>query len=367
MSASASAELDRLFKASERKRSCLVASDARLRNLLRRRVDAGELLRRRVDAGEVVSPAKTLYARSSYWVRLRRHEQAVHVIRALQEKHPDWTFCRESAALAWGLPVSYAALDVAHVATRHYGRSSRDGLIRFHAEGDFEPKTVQGIRVTSLELTVMDCLRAASFTDGLAIADRALAVGKTSARKLSGAIRALGVNHRGARRAIGILAYADARSESWAESAVRALAISQGFALPRLQVEYPDPQDRSSVFRVDMVFATSKGDDVLCEVDGFEKYEDELMLAGRSPVRALADEQHREARLTLYGKPIMRFSYYDIVDTTRFVERMLAYDIARRPEVARQVRELAKTSPGSALSFTVMPIDPDLVKRVAEE
>ena len=147
--------------------------------------------------------------------------------------------------------------------------------------------------------------------------------------------------------------YADARSESGGESIARAAMIRQGFALPELQVDLPQPMNHQRSFRVDFLWNRLDGGRVIGEFDGMQKYEDEAMLGGRSSLRALADEQHREAQLTLYGMPIVRFSYQDVMDDRRFVELLDRYGVPRSDEVACFERRLERSRSASAQIFTV--------------
>ena len=98
-------EMASLFSRSEKRSTCVVPPNARVR----------ESLRRQVEQGKAVRPAKGIYARSSYWCSLPKHQRALHLMRALQELHPNWVFCHESAALALGLPISLDRADTIHV------------------------------------------------------------------------------------------------------------------------------------------------------------------------------------------------------------------------------------------------------------
>ena len=89
-----------LFLRAERMRMCAISSCERTR----------KILRRHVERGEVVRPARGMYARAAYWSGLSKPEKMLHVMRTAQSIHPDWVFCHESAAVAFGLPVSYERL-----------------------------------------------------------------------------------------------------------------------------------------------------------------------------------------------------------------------------------------------------------------
>lgn len=336
-------ELIRLFQQAEHGRTCLTPPNQRLR----------EALRRRVERGEVIRPARGMYARAPYWNALTRPQQTLCILRTLQSQHPTWTFCHESAAVVFGLPVSYRRLDSVCVATSRANRNPRSGSIRWHiVEGD-EPVTVQGLRVTSLQRTAFDCMRTVDFGQALAIADGALRVSGCSASSFISHFRRIGGSHTGKAHAMRTMRYADALSESGGESIARAAMIQQGFALPELQVAFPQPLHRGRTYRVDFLWTRLDGSKVIGEFDGMQKYEDETMLKGRSMLRSLVDERHREAQLTLYGMPIVRLSYNDVVHANRFTKLLRQYGIPQSDEVARFVRRAARSRSTAAQIFTV--------------
>ncbi len=317
-------------------------------------------LERRMERGVVVRPHRGMFARAEYWNSLTPDARDLHVMRTLQRGRPELVFCRESAALAWGLPVSYGRLGTIHVASDDEGHPSRnEGIMRHRLLGDGDVTVRDGLRVTGLVRTAFDCMRTMPFSYALAIGDELLRKSPLNRREIRERFIRMGEHARRGRRARGVLSYADARSESWAESAARALAITQGFAIPELQVELPRPACPGSVYRVDQVWVRADGTKVLGEVDGAQKYFDERMLKGKTPGQALLLERQREAELTMYGMPVMRLSHADVTDAERFVRKLMAYGIARSPGIIPAVRTLAKSNPDSALSFTVVPV-PDM-------
>lgn len=346
-------EFNDLFCEAERAQRCLHPTTESQR----------QALSRRCAVGEVVEASRGLYARAAYWKLLKPDKRTLHVVRGMQLAHPDRIFCGETAALVWGLPVSYARLTTIFVATRGHGHKVRDGvrgrpLTWCHVEGS-ECEVVGGVRVTPLASTAFDCLRSMPFPDALAVADATLRASGKGREAMRRELATTGRGRRGIRRVIGIMGYADALSESWAESVARAHVITQGFAMPELQVPFSQPLNPGRTFRVDMTWTRADGSLVLCEVDGHQKYEDEQMLHGRSAARVLADEQHREAQLTLYEHPILRLDYADLVDTSRFVRKLLTYGIPRSESVAHEVRTLAEKNPRASLRFAVVRTSED--------
>ena len=143
-------------------------------------------------------------------------------------------FCHESAAVAFGLSVSYSSLDVVHVATSRSRRNVSSKSVRWHVISGDEPVVVRGLRVTSLSRTVFDCMRTSGFEQALAVADSALRVsGKPSSWFVS-CFKRLGSGHSRVADAVRTMYHADPLSESGGESIARAVMIRQGFALPEL-------------------------------------------------------------------------------------------------------------------------------------
>lgn len=353
MSKAIDQELERLFIAAERSQTCLVGPNERI----------ARLLNQRARRGSAVRPRRSLFARPAYWNALEPDEQALHIIRGLQQLHPSWTFCHESAALLWGLPLTYRRMHTIHVVNARTARRRSGDEIAWHVIESDDETVIEGIRVTSLARTLFDCLRTSTFIEGLPIADRGLALLKTGRRHLQNTFARRGKGCNNLNRAIGILTYADPRSESWAESAARALIITQGFVLPDLQVELSRPLEPERSYRVDFFWRLAKGRSVIGEVDGMRKYTRDAARRKQTAVRALADEQHREAQLTLYRMPILRISHQDLTNTRRFVEKLTAYGIPRDPHVADAIKRLGAQSPRSALFFQEISIPKDIVEQ----
>lgn len=416
MSTSVNQEIEHLLDESERSGSCLATVDDRLRKALARRVRKPDRdapasnmkgkARRPHATPELVSPVRSLYIRESTWNKLSLDERALHVLRGLQTLHPDWVFCHDSAAVAWGLPLPGKRVLTAHVASKQVSRSSTKGDIVFHKLGvDYPVVVANGVRVTPFVETLYSVLAISDFVDGLPLADRALRMcqqpvdrqvpasyyptpndpeassvpegGRVSApsertipnialtpQQLKGKLRSYGSHRPGSRRVIGIMGYANARSESWAESVVRALMIANGFDTPRLQVEFDNPLEQGKKFRVDMVATRQDGTEVIIEVDGMLKYEDARMLNGKTAGRILADEQHREAALSIYRLPILRLSYRDFSNVKTFIKKLEAYGISRDENAMEMVRRLGKIAPGVASHFSHVRLSDEALEQM---
>lgn len=340
------AELERLFAHAERQRCCLATVDPRLR----------DALRRLAARDEVVRPARSVYARRSCWESLSTRDRAQFTLRALQKLHPDWVFCFGSAALAYDLPASFASTRQVHVATTRARRARATRGVRFHVMPDDEDVcVVEGIRVTSFERTLLDCMRTAGFKRALALADAALRSGRAARGRLEASFLEKGSRQTGVRHAARALRYADARSESAGESVARAAMIEQGFALPDLQVSFKRPLDEGRTYRVDFLWMREDGSRVIGEFDGRAKYEDASLRGGRDALRVLEDERRRESRLTAYGMPIVRFSYRDVMNATHFARLLKRFGVPWRREAADEHGRLSRSRSTSAKTFCFVP------------
>ena len=126
---------------------------------------------------------------------------------------PGWTLSHGSAAVLRGLPVWPEALTHVHVTRPRAGGGRRRTTVRRHGctLDPVEIGEVDGWPATDLARTVVDLARSMPFEQGVAAADRALALGATvledSRRRWSGPE---GCADRVARR---VVAFADGRSE----------------------------------------------------------------------------------------------------------------------------------------------------------
>lgn len=329
-----SREVDALIHQSEVAGSCLASTSQSLRRALDTRVRAGLL----------VSPAPRLYARSSLWESLTPARRALHIMRGLHALHPHWTFCRISAAVAWGLSVPYRTLGPIDVAVRRSSATRSTGLIRRHQFSDLEPCMAAGVPVTSLPRTTFDCLRTLSFQDGTAIGDSALRCPKLDAGQLADYVEAQRSGYAGAARARDTARFLDARSANGGESIARALMHELGFAAPDLQVAFADPLDPSHTHYVDYLWRIALGprgqrymalpdgtcdDRVIGELDGVEKIVDPDMNGGIGVRGALLRERRRESRLTITRAAVARFSYADVLRPAALDAILEAYGVPR--------------------------------------
>ena len=330
-------EMALLFEEAERERRCVVTHD---RTVARR-------LQRLCAAGALVSPLRGIFCPRERWADLNEGERAIRIIHALAYRDPYLVFCGTSAALVWGLPISWHALERIHVCARSRRGSRATSPIRWHRPPIGGTETVGGVRVTSLEETTLDCLRTLAFDDGLAIADGFLRRTGATRRHLIELIEEQCRNRQGVGQARITASFADGRAESGGESILRAHLIELGYRTPRLQVEVPDPIDAGRRFRLDMVLRSSSGQLVDVELDGRGKYTDEGMTGGTDAEEVRQRERLRESRITAYGFQVIRLSFEDACSPSYLTRVLGAFGIERgeAPRTA-QVRRVRRPAAG---------------------
>lgn len=295
-----------------------------------------QTLRRRTVAGDLREPFPGLFGRAGTCEALGPRGCAYRTLKTLVRLHPDWCFCSFSAAVLYGIHVPFAHLDSVHLAVSpgRYRASSK--AITRH-EREHETARVEEALVTPIDETVMDCLCAAPFADGLAIADSALHWQLTSPSQLRAYCSDHGTWRKGIVRARRVLSYADHRAESGGESLVRAIIIDAGFVLSELQVEMEDPLGTGSIVRVDFYWRLADRRVVVLEFDGLQKY---LSLAPeqsratkkdfRNAIKKLSDERARESRINLSGATVIRLTSREACDASYVVKLLERAGVPRR-------------------------------------
>ncbi len=285
--------IDQLLTQAEQEGRCLIPPSTAIRKALLRRI-----------GNMVVSPMPGMFARKTRWNELNRAQRHCEIIRALAIIHPDWTFCSFSAACLLGLEVSWRHLDVVHVCSATKPSARPGAHIQRHQIEPAGAILLSGISVTPPIQTVTDCLLQTGFADGMPIADSAISKLGLTREQLTEAVeqRTAVRNGRAIRTALTTLRYADAR----------AVMIETGFAPDRLQYELTDPFDSAKPIRTDFAWERQARELTLGELDGLIKYTDQTMLAGRTTAEALVAERQREAHLSLYGHPLLRFTMNEV-------------------------------------------------------
>ncbi len=292
--------LDALLREAEADRRCFVTSDPAVYELARRYMDSGFLVR----------PFPNMFMRAEKWKSLENvHRQRWRYVQdAYVREHPSDVLCSFSAALQYGLWVSRKRVETMHIAVSSRSSARKSGGVHRHYCPSDSFTELDGVRVTDLMRTVLDCCLEGTFADGLAIADSALRYCGLDLDAFKGYAAKNGTGRRGAQRARDVARYADGAAENAGESIVRARIIELGYMAPTgLQIELPDPVEGGRMIRGDMYFILPDGSMVIGEVDGLGKYG-----KGETVKKELVKERQRESHITALGVPVMRILFSDI-------------------------------------------------------
>lgn len=228
-------------------------------------------------------------------------------------------FSHTTAALLLGCRV-WTVPDRTHLYQRYRasGRSAKD--IARH-RGELRPAEVtmiDGLPVTSLARTVVDCALALHPLEALVIADAALALGI----EREDLLKMLDVRsgQRGIRRARLVIELGDGGSQSAWETWVRYEILRAG--LPRPTTQMPVRTD-NGIFHTDLGYEQWA---LGIEFDGLVKYRPSGVAPGHDPAREFMDEKNRAEAVRRAGVTLERASASDKRDVpgmlARFTEHM---------------------------------------------
>ncbi|WP_153001572.1 hypothetical protein [Tractidigestivibacter scatoligenes] len=232
-----------------------------------------------------------------------------------------------SAALVYDLQVPPSALWPLCIATTGNGTCKTYANAIRKRISPCEVLVIDGIRVTSLDRTVVDCMCTLEFPSALAVADSYLRKTNQPRERLEAMVAKPQMGKAGIRNARLVASLADGRSESWGESEARAAMIELGFQMPDLQVPYQDPVT-GKWYRADFSWNLGDAGTVIGEMDGLLKYSDSS-LTGGDTLLAFVRERQRESRLTIGGRSVMRFTPTQVKDRPFFDSLLESYGIPR--------------------------------------
>ena len=268
--------------------------------------------------GQLVRLRHGCYIRAELWEKQTRPVRSRQLIRAhahgtLTTSAGGYVYSHTSAARLHGLYL-WDVDDVIHLLLRGNPSSERLGKdVQGHTRPWTAPEvvTLGGLRVTSLERTVVDCAMMLGYRQALVLTDHALRLGADKAlmERMSEGLQ----GRRGIRTLRLALANADPRSESAGETLTRELLI-------RLKLPLPEPQvavaARAGRYRLDFAWKEQK---VALEFDGKTKYFDYKPTA-----EVLIQERQREKELTENGWTFVRVTWADLFREHEFKARILA-------------------------------------------
>lgn len=232
--------------------------------------------------------------RGRYVVPAKLDATDEHILRtaaAWQARSPDHVVSHTSAAVFHGLPVRTSTLAVVHLSrwsTTHGKLAAGVRLHRARIPVD-HGVMVHGVCVTTLERTIADLARVEPFEWGVAAADAALAAHGNA--DLMAELAEQGKRLKNNGRLRQVLAFADPRAESAAESISRVSIVRAGLPMPELQFEVHLPDRGGWVATSDFAWPEYR---IVGEMDGKLKYAADPRL-GRTAADVIMDEKERDA------------------------------------------------------------------------
>ena len=234
----------------------------------------------------LVSPFKGLYARRSSWVELDTSQQTLHIMRGINQLHPAWVFRSHSALLAWNIDIPYILQRPILIIAKRIP-SNRSALSARRLLARDRVVTVSGMPVTDIGQSLWESLSDLPFEFALAIADAAIRSGSLATSTLTELLESEQERQPLAQRPLFVASYACGAAESIGESRIRAHCISEGYAIPELQVTITDPTDPQRSYRVDFLWRLPDGRLVIGEFDGEGKYFDPKIRTTRTAQEAM--------------------------------------------------------------------------------
>lgn len=227
-----------------------------------------------------------------------------------------------SAALVHGLPVRFTPATTHVIQPGRTRQAASPGVTqRYHGLAPEHATVVNGIRVTTLERTVVDCVMSETAPGGLVVADAALHRGADRARCARMLTSMAG--RRGVVRGREVLAFADGGAESAGESLTRAVLLAAGLPAPETQIPVAT---HLGTFWGDLGWPKFR---VLIEYDGRIKY-------ANAPAEVLLAEKRREDALREAGWRVIRVTAEDLEQPELLIRRVLRL----LPGVALDPRDL---------------------------
>jgi hypothetical protein len=224
----------------------------------------------------------------------------------------------DSAAVLWGLEMAHAPGQ--HVTVpRNRSRARYPGVeVRRADVGASEVR--DGLRVTSVLRTVLDCAALLDLAEAVVIADSALRSGLMTLRELRfAAARVRGPHALAARR---VAQLADDRSGSVLESLLRVLLVEAGLAPDASQYVVRD-ESGQFIARVDFVYLAAR---LIVEADGFEFH------------RERADYRRDRRKANAYCRcdwSLLRFTWEDVRFDPEYVIGSVRAELAKEPRIVR--------------------------------
>ncbi|MEP7368183.1 MAG: type IV toxin-antitoxin system AbiEi family antitoxin domain-containing protein [Dermatophilaceae bacterium] len=277
-------------------------------------------LERAVRGGEVRRLARGVFVADAVWRSGSQRDRHLLLVRASLCVQPRGVISHHSAAVVLGLPIPWRLPCWVAMTTGGSARTATPGtLLRLEPAALPRAAVVvsAGMVVTSVDRTVIDCLRELPLADAVAIGDAALrsgSVSPSSLRRTRSAQRGWPYIKK-AEQALPIL---DGRRENWFESWSFTQLWQLGIELPEPQVNVYDRRGRF-LGRVDGLWQDGG---VVAEADGSGKYLGEFDpngASGSAAARIVVAEKEREDRIRDCGLEFVRWGVAEMARDPRAV------------------------------------------------
>lgn len=281
------------------------ARDLRFRDETRQRHAAAVRLNREVRV------SRGAYVQRAEWEPLGPRERYLLLIRAVATTRRNQPILSHwSAAAMHGMPIignwPFRVHLTVGVTT---GGRSRDGITKHSAAID-DFVEIDGLRVTTMERSVLDMAACSSFLQAVAMVDFAMHRDRFGRCPPLTTYRALldewerRLPFRGHARALEVLNFGSSRADTPIESVSRVSMRQIGFPQPRLQTPFSDA--RGPIGEPDFEWPEFA---LLGEADGDRKYLDEAFRSGRTVEQVFLDEKIREDRLRALPRAMGRWRW----------------------------------------------------------
>ncbi|OBC10763.1 MULTISPECIES: type IV toxin-antitoxin system AbiEi family antitoxin domain-containing protein [Gordonia] len=260
---------------------------------LTRAVDAGTLVR--VWPGAYVLPDKS---------RTPEVKHRLKAVAATLLSESDVPLSHQSAGVLHGMSLLFPDLSRVHLTTGHKtgGRIETQRHLHSGRLGPDDVTAIDGITVTSLEVTAVDIACSGNFFQALAVLDSALRLGADRERMSA----LLDSRRRGVAVARRALAFASPLADNAGESWGRGQMIVAELPVPRLQREYFDADGRF-VAKVDYDWEGK----LVGEFDGMRKYTKDLG-DDETALDVMKREKAREDGVRRLGPMVIRWVWADL-------------------------------------------------------
>lgn len=286
-------------------------------------------LSRGADRGDLKLVHAGVYVRTADWSTLSDRDRHVLRVVAARPSLGDRLIVSHESALAFhGVPILGRWPESVHVTDPERSRGqSWHGVTKHGAPLDDDDVVMRnGLRLTSLERTLLDCALRGSFSSSVVSLDAGLRQPGITVDGLLSALegRAIVRGRRAAERAIR---FASPKSDSGGESWARCRLFELGAPVPILQKRFTDAD--GLIGFADFYMEQERA---VIEFDGDQKYLNARYRKGLSASQIVLLERRRERRMLALPevRTVVRVDWRDLVEPWRLRRMLVEADIPLR-------------------------------------